>query len=140
MDRLKRTCISSPIESSSISTPVTVSTPTAIMSSQQTQYGPVPGGAPRSAKRARTHDNQTFIELLSRQLENDSKFRSAELKTRQCELELKRKETEANVLKLHEEAHSEKIRRCALLLRERKLLQDLGIDQNELDKALPLEF
>jgi hypothetical protein len=129
-----------PIESSSISTTVTASTPTAIVSSQQTQYGAVPGGAPRSAKKAQTHDNQTLIELHSKQLEIDSKVRSAELKTRQCELELKRKETEANILKLHEEARSEKIRRCALLLCERKLLQDLGIDQNEKDKALPLEF
>jgi hypothetical protein len=69
------------------------------------------------------------------------------LKTIQCEIklkrketELKRKETEANTLKLHEESRCEKIRRCTLLLRERKLLQDLGIDKNEIDKALPLEF
>jgi hypothetical protein len=75
-----------PIDSSSISTTVTASTPTAIVSSQQTQYGAVPGGAPRSAKKARTHDNHTLIELRSKQLENDSKFRSAELKKRQCEL------------------------------------------------------
>jgi hypothetical protein len=64
------------------------------------------------------------------------------LKKRQCEPELKINETEAeaNTLKLHEESCSEKIRRCALLLRERKFLQHLGIGQNEIDKAQPLEF
>jgi hypothetical protein len=47
---------------------------------------------------------------------------------------------EAKILKLHEEERSEKIHRFTLLLRELKLLQDLGIDQNEIDKVLPLEF
>jgi hypothetical protein len=64
---------------------------------------------------------------------------SVELKIKQCELELKRKETETKTLKLHEEADIEKVRRCALLLRERNELQDLGIDQDEMDKA-PLEY
>jgi hypothetical protein len=57
---------------------------------------------------------------------------------------LKRKETaEARTcvaLKLHEEAGIEKPRRCALLLHERNELKDLGIDQDEIDKALPLEY
>jgi hypothetical protein len=99
-----------PTDSSSISTSVTASTPTASVSSQQTQYGAVPGGAPRSAKKSRTHDNQTLIELGSKRLENDSRFRSAELKTRQCELELKIKETDANIL-IRKSMHR---RACAL--------------------------
>jgi hypothetical protein len=93
--------------------------------------------------RQKKHEHMTTrlsLSYAAKHLENDSKFRSAELKTRQCELELKRKETVSNILKLHEEARSKKICRCALMLRERKLLQDLGIDQNEIDKALPLEF